>query len=216
MDILPGIQRRPFIIALAFISLVITTGSAEENTYQQEGDRLAAELLWKNGSVVADIGAGRGELASIAAEHLGAAGRVYVTELDAKKLELLQALAAKNKNITALQAAVSQTNLSPACCDSIFMRLVYHHLTKPAEIDASLFQSLKPGGFLAVIDEEPRPGSTRVAGVPENRIGHGIPEKILIEELTATGFRLVKSFDDWPSRDATHQIYCVIFNKPLS
>ena len=96
------------------------------------------------------------------------------------------------------------------------MRLVYHHLTKPAEVDSSLFQSLKPGGFLAVIDEEPRPGSTRVEGVPENRIGHGIPEKILIEELTATGFRLVKSFDDWPSRDGTHQIYCVIFNTPLS
>jgi predicted methyltransferase len=86
---------------------------------------------------------------------------------------------------------------------------VYHHLTKPAEIDASLFQSLKPGGLLAVIDTEPRPGSSRVEGVPENRGGHGVPQKILIQELTAAGFQLQKVLDDWPSDD-----YCVIFRKP--
>ena len=119
MDILPDSHRRPFIIALAVFSLIIATCGAAESTYQQEGDRLSNRTpAWHEGSVVADIGAGGGELALIAAEHVGATGRVYVTELDAKKLELLQALAAKNKNITALQAAVTQTNLSPNCCDS--------------------------------------------------------------------------------------------------
>src|SRR6185312_16508979 len=86
----------------------------------------------------------------------------------------------EEKNITTLKAADGDTNLPPESCDSIFMRLVYHHLTKPADVDASLFRSLKPGGLLAVIDEEPRPGSPRVEGVPENRSGHGVPRKILI------------------------------------
>ena len=89
------------------------------------------------------------------------------------------------------------------------MRLVYHHLTKPAEIDASLFRSLKPGGLLAVIDEEPPPGSTRVEGVPENRGGHGVPQKVLIEEVTSAGFQVVKAEDGWPDKD-----YCVVFRKP--
>src|SRR5579863_2621394 len=110
MNILPQNQRRLFIIiCLAVFSLIIATSWAEENTYQQECDRLAAELNWHEGSLVADVGAGRGELTLLASQRVGAEGRVYTTELDPKKLELLEALAAKNKNITALQAGESLT-----------------------------------------------------------------------------------------------------------
>jgi predicted methyltransferase len=207
--------RRSFIIALVLSVFALAPCLAQrEDTFQEEGDRLALHLHWQEGSVVADIGAGRGELTLIAAKRVGATGRVYTTELDTKKLAVLEDLAAKEKNITALQAGVAQTNLPPECCDSIFMRLVYHHLTKPAEVDASLFQSLKPGGRLAVVDEEPSPGSSIPEGVPKNRVGHGVPHKILIDELTAAGFQVVTFEDDWPGREANHQMYCAVFRKP--
>ena len=35
-----------------------------------------------------------------------------------------------------------------------------------------------------------------------------MPQKILIEELTSTGFQVVKVRDDWPGND-----YCVVFRK---
>jgi ubiquinone/menaquinone biosynthesis C-methylase UbiE len=202
-------RGRPLIIALLLITFIVAIGVAEENTYQQEGDRLALELSWQEGSVVADIGAGRGELTLIASKRVGSTGRVYATEIEPQKLALLEALAAKDKNISPRLAGESQTNLPADCCDSIFMRLVYHHFTKPAEIDASLFRSLKRGGLLAVIDREPPSGSKRVDGVPTNRVGHGMPQNILIEELTAAGFQVVKTPADWPSK-----LYCVIFRKP--
>jgi predicted methyltransferase len=197
--------------ALIFAPIVCAAASALclAQDYKQDAERLVRLLHWQTGSVVADIGAGRGELTQAAAKVVGPTGRVYSTELDEKKLAQLQDLAAKNSNITALKAGVTDTNLPPSCCDSIFMRLVYHHLTKPAEIDASLFKSLKPGGLLAIIDEEPQPGSTRPEGVPENRIGHGVPQHIVIEELTAAGFEMVKHIDDWPDKH-----YCVLFRKP--
>jgi predicted methyltransferase len=202
--------RRSFTIVLVLWALALVPCFAQnDDTFQEEANRLALHLHWQEGSVVADIGAGKGELTLIAAKRVGAAGHVYSTELDPKKLAVLEDLAAKEKNITALQAGVAQTNLPPESCDSIFMRLVYHHLTKPAEVGASLFQSLKPGGLLAVIDEEPKPGSKRVEGVPENRGGHGVPQKILIEELTAAGFQVVKAVDEWPDNN-----YCVVFRKP--
>lgn len=209
MDVLGHMRRCSFIIVLVLSALIVASGLAGENTYQEEADRLALELNWQPGSVVADIGAGGGEMTLAAAKHVGAAGRVYTTELEAKALAHLQDLAAREKNITALQAGEAQTNLPPECCDAIFMRLVYHHLTKPAEIDASLFRSLKPGGLLAVIDREPPSGTQRVEGVPENRGGHGVPQKILIEELTSAGFLVVKSIDNWPDNH-----YCVVFRKP--
>lgn len=202
------IRRCSFTVGLIVTAFIAASGLAEENTYQQEGERLASELSWHEGSVVADIGAGRGELTLIAAKRVGESGRVYATELD-PKLALLRTLTEKNKNIALIQAGESQTNRPPDCCDSIFMRLVYHHFTKPAEIDASLFRSLKPGGLLTVIDREPPAGSKRVEGVPENRAGHGMPQKILIEELTRAGFQVVTTPSDWPSH-----LYCVFFRKP--
>lgn len=204
--------RRSFIIALVLFPFGL--GSCRgQGTYQEEADRLAKLLNWHPGSVVADIGAGDGEMTLAAAERVGAAGRIYTTELDAKKLAHLEELAAKEQNVTALDAAEAKTNLPPECCDSIFMRLVYHHFTKPAEMDDSLFRSLKPAGLLAVIDQEPRPGTSIPEGVPKNRGGHGMPQKLLIDELTAAGFQVVTVRDDWP-HDANHQTYCVVFRKP--
>ena len=206
--------RRSLLMALLLCGLVVAPACAQDN-HQEEADRLAVLLNWQPGNVVADIGAGKGELTLAAAKSVGETGRVYTTELDPKKLAQLEELAAKEKNITALRAGESETNLPPECCDSIFMRLVYHHLTKPAEVDASLLRSLKPGGLLAVLDEEPAPGSSIPDGVPKNRVGHGVPQKILIEELTAAGFQVVTTRDDWPgAHDSYHPTYCVVFRKP--
>jgi predicted methyltransferase len=203
-------RRRSFIFTLACLVLA-TWPCAGQEGYQGEADRLAEVLHWQHGSIVAEIGAGEGQLTLAAAKRVGMEGKVYSTELGPKLLAQLDELAKTNKNIVVIKAGVADTNLPASCCDSIFMRLVYHHLTKPTEIDASLFKSLKPGGVLAVIDEEPRPGSTPVAGVPANRIGHGIPQKVLIEELTSAGFKVIQTFDDWPN-----ELYCVLFRKPSS
>ena len=205
--------RRSFTIALFFFAL----GAApclSQDTWHREADRLSALLQWRSGSVVAEIGAGNGDLTSLAADRVGPSGRVYTTELDAGKLSHLKELASQHPNITAIQAGDTSTNLPSACCDSIFMRLVYHHLTKPAEVDASLFQSIKPGGRLAIIDEIPSKGSSVPEGVPKNRGGHGIPQQILVNELTAAGFRLETTDNNWPPGDAYHQVYCIVFLKP--
>jgi len=204
--------RRSLLFGLALCAL----GAAPcrgQDTWQAEAKLLAELLNWHDGAVVAEIGAGNGQLTVMAAQRVGPTGKVYTTELDPDQLAHLEAVAAKNRNITALKAAEADTNLPPGCCDSIFMRLVYHHLTKPAEIDASLFRSLKPGGRLAVIDEDPLEGSSIPEGVPKNRGGHGIPQKILVSELTAAGFEVESIRNEWPSRDASHLIYCVVFRK---
>jgi ubiquinone/menaquinone biosynthesis C-methylase UbiE len=182
--------------SLTIVSVLLVFGLSlcrAQDTHQEEADRLAVLLNWQPGSTVADIGAGEGQMTLAAAKRVG---RVYSTELDAKMLAQLEQIAAKEKNVIALKAAEAQTNLPVACCDSIFLRFVYHHLTRPAEIDASLFRSLKPGGLLAVIDEEPRLRTSRPEGVPENRGGHGMPQNILIGELTSVGFQIVKTLDD--------------------
>jgi ubiquinone/menaquinone biosynthesis C-methylase UbiE len=175
-----------------------------------EMKRLAALMEWKAGTIAADIGAGDGRYTFAAVEHVGAAGKVYATEIDTKKLAELRSEVAKRKlqNVIVVESKEADTNLPAACCDAIFLRRVYHHLTKPAEFDAQLVRSLKPGGRLAIIDFPPRAGLDPVEGVPSNRGGHGIPQKIVIEELTAAGLQVEKVVNDWPEDD-----YCVLFVK---
>ena len=79
-------------------------------------------------------------------------------------------------------------------------------------MDQSMFESLRRGGLILVIDFEPGvPGApTRtLAGVPEKRGGHGTPKDQLVEEMRANGFELVRRIDDWYRSD-----YAILFRRP--
>jgi ubiquinone/menaquinone biosynthesis C-methylase UbiE len=177
---------------------------------RQEVTRLAELTQWKEGTVVADIGAGDGTYSFLAAEKVGPSGRVYATEIDKSKLKSLEAEAAKRKleNMVIVEGTADDTKLPSSCCDTIFLRHVYHHLTQPQKFDRNLVRSLRPGAYLAIIDFPPSPNLPPVEGVPTNRGGHGIPEKVMVEELTSAGLHVEKVIDDWSAND-----YCVIFVK---
>ena len=196
-------------LVLGCAAVAVFAAQARANA-AEEIKRLAGLMEWKPGTVVADIGAGDGVYSFAAVEHVGATGRVYATEIDTKKLEELKAEVTRRKlqNVVVVESKEADTNLPTACCDAIFLRRVYHHLTKPVEFDANLVRSLKPGGRLAIVDFPARSGLEPVEGVPANRGGHGIPQKVVIEELTAAGLQMEKVVNDWPEND-----YCVLFIK---
>jgi ubiquinone/menaquinone biosynthesis C-methylase UbiE len=185
------------------------------DNYQKEAQTLHALLGWKPGDVIAEIGAGEGQMSFAAAMIVGGQGHVYATELDDKKVTKLKSEAASRKlqNVTVVQADAVETNLPEACCDSVFMRHVYHHFKDPAQTDRSILRALKPGGLLAVIDFSPRrflSATNPVEGAPTTHGGHGIPKNVLVEELTSAGFEIVNEPEDWPN----HDDYCVVARKP--
>ncbi len=204
-------RRKIIFSGVLLLAVFVSLSSAIS---ESEIQRLARVMNWKAGQVIADVGAGEGEIGFAAAAAVGKTGKVYLTERDEEKLASLQKDASRRnlKNLMILAAAEKETKLPDNCCDAIVLRRVYHHFTAPTEMDASLLRSLRPGGLLAVIEFAPRKSLTAsdpVKGVPSNRGGHGIPKKILMEELTAAGFKVDKSFDDWPDDG-----YCVLFRKP--
>jgi ubiquinone/menaquinone biosynthesis C-methylase UbiE len=190
--------------SLGDVALGINGGQRQEIT------RLAELTQWKAGTIVADVGAGDGAYSFVAAQKVGPSGRVYATEIDPEKLKNLRVEATKRKldNVIIVEGTADDTKLPPSCCDTIFLRHVYHHLTQPLEFDRNLVRSLKPGAYLAIIDFPPSSNLPPVEGVPKNRGGHGIPEKVVEEELTTAGLRVDKVIDDWSEHD-----YCVIFVK---
>ena len=202
-------NKRCQFLSVMTLALLLCLAAASS----QEIARLRRVMDWKAGQTIADVGAGEGEIGFAAAAVVGQTGKVYVTELDEDKRKALQEQVEKRglKNVIVVQAAEKQTNLPDACCDGIVLRRVYHHFTAPMEMDASLLRALKPGGELAVIDFAPRKSLTEsdpVKGVPANRGGHGIPQKILTEELSKAGFQVEQVLTDWPEDG-----YCVIARK---
>jgi ubiquinone/menaquinone biosynthesis C-methylase UbiE len=201
-------KKKLGLFASVLLSLALAAGI--RGNAADEIARLAALMNWKAGTIVADIGAGDGNYSFAAAARVGATGRVFAREIDKEKLAELQVQIQKRKlkNVTVIESKEADTNLPTACCDVIYLRRVYHHLTKPAEFDASVVRSLKPGGRLAIIDFPPRPGLPEVKDVPSNRGGHGVPKKVVIQELTAAGLRVERIVEDWPGDS-----YCVVLLK---
>ena len=73
-------------------------------------------------------------------------------------------------NVTVVEGDATDTRLPEGCCDAVFMRDVFHHLTDAAAINASIARALRPGGVFVVIDF-----------LPGNE-GHGITPEKLVEE----------------------------------
>lgn len=204
-------KKKPLLLGFAFlVAGAFAFASYARADVAAEIKRLALLMEWKPGTVVADIGAGDGRYSFAAVEHVGGSGKVIATEIDAQKIAALKAEVKRRnlQNVTVVESAEADTNLPAGCCDAIFLRRVYHHLTKPAEFDAKLVRSLKPGGRLAIIEFPPRRGLEPVEGVPSNRGGHGIRQKIVVDELTAAGLYVEKIVNDWPEDS-----YCILFVK---
>jgi ubiquinone/menaquinone biosynthesis C-methylase UbiE len=219
-------MRRPRLIASTIAALfAAATLTAQQPQRQQasaqemadaerDAPPLADLLELKPGMTVADVGAGFGAMSIVLSKRVGPTGRVIATDIAAAQLAVLRDAVAREHltNMTVVEGAAASTNLPDACCDAIFMRDVYHHITAPEAFDRSLLAALKPGGRLAIIEFEPRKGSAIPEGVNPNRAGHGIPPPILQQELTAAGFAFDKTLSPWPPGSKVS--YLELFRKP--
>jgi ubiquinone/menaquinone biosynthesis C-methylase UbiE len=176
--------------------------------------KLAEVLEIAPGMTIADVGAGGGAMSVVLGRWIGP-GRVFATDIGQRQLTEIRDYAKREglTNVTVLEGAADSTNLPAACCDAVFLQLVYHHITAVEAFNKSLRAALKPGGRLAIIDFVPQKGSKLPEGVPANREGHGVPTQVVIDEITATGLTHVRTIDRWPPADKNPAGFLVLFRK---
>jgi ubiquinone/menaquinone biosynthesis C-methylase UbiE len=197
--------RRHRILTLAAAPVLLLAAGALAIYWFQAGPglegevaRLASAAGIEPGMTVGEIGAGKGRMAARMAHRIGPRGRLYATEIDEGRLELLRHLG--EPNITVVRAGVDSTKLPDACCDAIYLRRVYHHFTDPAAMNRSMHRSLRPGGRLAIIDFD-FPGWLLIRP-------HGVPLDMVLAQAAAAGFALEKRLDRWSPVE-----YCLVFRK---
>lgn len=184
-------QLRLLTISLAASVFFAGVAWAQDNAADTK--RLIEALRLKPGDVVAEIGAGGGDLTIALAQHVGASGRVLTSELGAERIQRLRTAIEKSgaTNVQVVEGHETRANLPDGCCDAIFMRNVYHHFGDPPAMHASFLRALKPGGRIAIIDFAPRKGDTAPPGKRGEDASHGVSETVVAEELKAAGFALV-------------------------
>jgi len=183
----------------------------ERRQAELDAPRLVEVLELKPGMTVADVGTGFGAMTVVLGHWIGP-GRVFATDITERALQQTREYVKKEglTNVTVIQGAEASTNLPDACCDAVFLRNVYHHITAADAFNKSLVAALKPGGRLAIIDLEDRKGGQIPKGVPANRGGHGIPPGIVVDELKAAGLTHIRTVEKWPPGEPT---FLALFRK---
>ncbi|MDZ7717686.1 MAG: methyltransferase domain-containing protein [Balneolaceae bacterium] len=193
---------------LTVAAILLLFGCASAQEYSRDVQWLIDALELTEGSIVADIGAGDGDQSIELAQYVGPEGHIYSTELGEESIDdLLRSIESSGlSNVTVLEGHPEQTNLPEACCDAIFLRRVYHHIGDPPSFNASLLESLKPGGRLAIIDFRPR-GEEAEPGERASGDQHGVTPETVIEEITNAGFELIDT------QDESDRFYYLVFDK---
>lgn len=153
---------------------------------------IAAFAGVRPGAVVAEVFPGGGYYTRVIAGAVGPTGKVYalVPTAFANRpggLDALNAIAAQYGNVVVVSADFANLAL-PEPVDLVWTTENYHDMAarNVAEVNASAFAALKPGGIYFVEDHEALPGS----GLEATSAYHRIDPAIVIEQVTAAGFVL--------------------------
>ena len=214
---------RHLVIAIALVCAAVVQAQepsakqiAQERAQAElDAPRLAEVLELAPGMTIADVGAGGGAMTVVLGKWIGS-GRVFATDIGQRQLDTIRDYVKREglTNVTVLEGAADSTNLPAACCDAVFLRLVYHHITDIEPFNQSLKAALKPGGRLAIIDFVPTKGSALPKGVPANREGHGVPIRVVIDEISSAGLPHARTIERWPPDDKNAPGFLVLFKKP--
>ena len=180
------------------LTLIVIAGPAAQTPAQNAADaeRVVKALALRPGSVVAELGAGDGELTVLIAKAVGDTGRVFSNEVNPERVQQISRTVdrAGLKNVTVVTGQATDTSLGEQCCDAVFMRDAYHHFADPEAMNASIMKALKPGGMLAVLDFGPPPGAESPRPEDRDEDGHhGITPATLERELKAAGFEVLST-----------------------
>ena len=170
---------------------------------EERTDLLIASLPLEPDFVVADIGAGTGYFSLPIAARVPQ-GRVLAVDIQPEMLEIISSRIVQSgiANVEPVLGGIDSPNLAASSIDLAFIVDAYHEFSHPFEMGQGLFEALKPGGQLVLIEYRGEDAS-----VPIKRL-HKMTAQQAGKEIRALGFRGPDVLDVLP------QQHILIFTKP--
>ena len=137
------------------------TGSPEQFEYLNRDRTLRIESVMndmklRNGSVVADIGAGGGWFSVRAARRVAPRGTVYAQEILPSYTKFIadRARREKLKNVRTILGSPTDPNLPNNTFDAVLILNAYHEFSQPIIMLRHVYKSMKPNARLAFIERD--------------------------------------------------------------
>lgn len=139
----------------------------------------------KEGSNVADIGAGSGFFTVRAAKRVGTGGTIFAVEINKDYLQHIEKRSQSENlpNIRTILGKEDDPLLPEKSLDAVLLLKTYHEVKEPIRLLKKTRMAMRPGARLGIIDREGKGDD------------HGIDRDTVVEETERAGFELVEEHD---------------------
>lgn len=174
-----------------------------EREVEERPQRVIDAFEIQPGQIIADLGAGSGYYSFRIAPLLGDKGQMLAIDVEPRMLQIISERARRTgvNNLTTVLSTPSDPNLPANSVDLLFMVDVYHELEFPLEMMTRVREAMKPGGRVALIEYREEDPKVMIKAV------HKMSERQVIRELTAAGFKHLKTVRSLPLQ------HLIIFQK---
>lgn len=170
-------------------------------------------LALKQGSRIADIGAGDGDYESMLSNAVGKDGRVYAEDIGSNALKNLRERMKSTglENVEVVEGVADDPKL-PANLDSVLMVISYHEVADPQKMLEHVAAALKPRGRLVVVEMAPHKTANRAR---EDQVkNHVIAADLVSSEARRAGFEVVSRDDHFVDKvDEESTRWMIVFRK---
>ncbi|HEY7060335.1 MAG TPA: methyltransferase domain-containing protein [Chloroflexota bacterium] len=181
-----------------------------QEVWDHQRDREAMARGWLDtldlqpGSRFLDVGSGPGFVSLLAAERVGAAGRVYAMDRSREALHFLRERLAERDlgNVEPLVGAGDAIPLPEASASHALVANMLHHDDAPDAILREVLRVLAPGGAALVVEHDP--AATDLQGPP---VAERLPATQVQDWLAAAGY------DGWQACDVGEGRYGLLAYK---
>jgi SAM-dependent methyltransferase len=148
-------------------------------------ERVMDVLGVREGTAVADIGAGSGWFTVRAARRTGATGTIYAVEINPEYLKHIEQRAGREglSNVRTVLGETDDPRLPERSVDAVLILKTYHEIAEPVRLLRNLRRSLRPGARVGVIDREGKGDD------------HGVARDVVVREAERAGYALADEHD---------------------
>lgn len=174
----------------AVASPIRTDADRKDDARRKPAEFLAFAQV-KPGMKALDVASGGGATAVLLRAAVGSDGEVWAQNAKANPKLQERVLNATLPNLHSIVAGFADPVPAGAPpLDLITINMSYHDIANTpvdrAAMNKRLYQALKPGGTLVIVDNAAKKGS----GLADTRTLHRIDEQTVIDEVTKAGFKL--------------------------
>ena len=152
---------------------------------QLQPNRIMDILGIREGSSVADVGAGSGWFAVRAARRVGNAGTVFAVDINRGYLDYIEKRAKQEGllNIRVILGKEDDPLLPDKGVDAVLLLKTYHEVSQPIRLLRKIRLAMRPSALLGIIGRNGKGDD------------HGLDKEVVIKEAERAGFVLVNQYD---------------------